>query len=160
MSMNRLCIYILVCAVAALSTTAMAQMQNAEPQARTLLDNPIKTTFSLLDPQRIKVSHAYSFSYISGSGYSGSVGIYQSTIQYQIAKPLTLRVGLAYAHNPSTLFGQEVGGLTQEGLYPSFRLDYRPSSKLHLGIGFQRVPYNPYYAPYYTPYFERAGIIR
>jgi len=160
MGMNRLCIYILVCALAVLPAAATAQVQNAVPQHGTLLDNPIKKTFSLLDPRRIKISHAYSFSYVSGSGYSGSVGMYLTAIQYQIAGPLILRVGLAYAHDPSTLFGQKLGGLVQEGLYPSFQLDYRPSSNFYLGIGYQRVPYNPYYAPYNTPHFERFGRIR
>lgn len=158
--MNRLCIYIMACVLAALPAAATAQMQNAVSNHNTLLDNPIKKSFSLLDPRRIKIDHAYSFSYFSGGGYSGSVGIYLSSIQYQIAKPLTLRVGLAYAHDPSTLFGQKLGGLVQEGLYPSFQLDYRPSSNFYLGIGYQRVPYSPYHNPYYAPYFERFGRIR
>ncbi|MFC1476151.1 hypothetical protein ACFLQW_04025 [Candidatus Zixiibacteriota bacterium] len=139
--------------VAALAGTATAQMDNSIHQPGTLLDNPIKSSFSLLDPSRLKISHAYSFSYLSGGTTSGSVGMYRSIIQYQLARPLTLRVGLAYAHNPLTAFGGESGGLVREGLYPSFQLEYRPSKHFYFGIGYERVPGSLYY----SPYFERSG---
>ncbi len=151
--MKKLIACCLVGMVAALAGTAMAQTDNSVSQPGTLLDNPIKTSFSLLDPSRLKISHAYSFSYFSGGATNGSVGMYRSMIQYQLARPLTLRVGLTYAHNPLTAFGGESGGLVREGLYPSFRLEYRPSSNFYLGIGYEHVPYGSYY----TPYFERSG---
>ncbi len=75
-----------------------------------------------------------------------------SSIQYQISRPLSLRVGLAYAHNPSALFGSSKPGLVNDGFYPSFQLTYRPSDRVFFQVGFARVPYNPYlnpYAPYY-----------
>ncbi len=115
------------------------------PQSKTFLDNPIQRTFSLLDPKRLSIDHSYSFSYMSGSGTSGSVGIYMSRFRYQLAKPLTLRVNLEFAHNPISAFGGQTQSLVNQGIYPSFYLDYQPSSSFHLGIGYERVPgyYNP-----------------
>jgi len=111
-----------------------------QPSTTTLVDNPLQKTFSLLDPSRLKINHGYSFSYISAGGNSGSVGLYMSTIQYQISRPLTLRVGLQYVHSPLKMFGGDTGGFVTQGLYPSFYLDWQPSSKFHLGIGYQKVP--------------------
>jgi hypothetical protein len=132
-----------------------AQVDNTVQQPGTLLDNPYQKSFSLLDPSRLTISHAYSFAYLSGGTTSGSVGMYQSVIQYQLARPLTLRVGLAYAHNPLTALGGGSGDLVREGLYPSFQLEYRPSANVYLGIGYERVPYNLYYGPYSA----RSGLI-
>jgi len=129
-----------VCILTPLMAAAQVQSPAIEERPGTLLDNPIKKTFSLLDPQRMQISHSYSFSYLSGGGQSGSVGMYFGAIQYQISKPLTLRVGLAYTHNPMTAFGANTGSIVNEGIYPSFSLDYRPSPNLYLEIGFQRVP--------------------
>jgi len=153
--MKKFVTYILIGILTALPVAAMAQMQNTVTVPGTLLDNPIKRTFSLLDPQRLKIRHAYSLSYFSGGSNSGTVGMYLSTIQYQIARPLTLRVGLIYAHNPLSMFGRQTGGIVREGIYPSFYLDYRPSSNFYLGIGFQRVPGYRYAAPrYYGPWWD------
>jgi len=138
--MKQILVCTLVGVIAMLPLVASAQMPPAGNQPGTVLDNPIKTTFSLLDPHRLKISNAYAFSYVSGNGYSGSVGTFFSTIQYQLSKPLTLRVGLALTHNPLSAFGQRSGGIVTEGLYPSFQLDYRPSPGFYLGIGFERVP--------------------
>lgn len=154
--MKKLILCCMIGILAALAGTAAAQENNPAAQPGTMLDNPIKQSFSLLDPSRLKIHHAYSFSYFSGGMTSGSVGMYRSLIQYQLARPLTLSVGLAYAHNPLTAFGGESGGLVREGLYPSFQLDYRPSPNFYIGIGYERIPYDPYY----TPYFERFGGMR
>jgi len=141
----------------AVSAPAMvAQANDTVPQPATLLDNPVQRTFSLLDPSRLTISHAYTISYLSGGSTSGSVGLYQSIIQYQLARPLTLRVGLAYAHNPLSALGGKSGELVHEGLYPSFQLEYRPSSHVYLGIGYERVPGNLYY----SPYCGRSGLSR
>ena len=142
--MKKLVVSILVGVLVALPVVVSAQVDRGISRPgtpnKTVLDNPIKTGFSLLDPQRLKIRHAYSLSYFSGGGQSGTLGMYFSSIQYQLAKPLTLRVGLAYAHNPLTAFGQQTGGLVSEGIYPSFYLDYRPSSNFYLGIGYERRP--------------------
>jgi len=138
--MKRLFLCIQVGMIIAMPAVASAQMPPSVSQSGTMLDNPVKKVFSLLDPHRLKITQAYSFSYVSGNGYSGSVGTYFSTIQYQLARPLTLRVGLALTHNPLSVFGGQSGGIATEGLYPSFQLDYRPSSNFYLGIGFERVP--------------------
>ena len=138
--MKRVLLCLLVGVAVISPVVILARTPPVVGQSGTLLDNPVKRAFSLLDPHRFKISHAYSFSYISGNGYSGAVGTYFSTIQYQLAKPLTLRVGLALTHNPLSALGQHSGGIVTEGLYPSFQLDYRPSPNVYLGIGFERVP--------------------
>jgi hypothetical protein len=98
--------------------------------------------FSLLDPSRLKMSQSYSISYISGSGYSGSLGLYTNTVSYQIADPLMLRVGLGYLHQPLG-FLRNSGGrelLGSDKFLPSVSLDYRPSDAFHLSVDYRTVP--------------------
>jgi len=129
-----------VCVFTPVLVSAQVQSTYIEERPGTYLDNPINKTFSLLDHQRMKINHSYSFSYLSGGGQTGAVGMYFGAIRYQLSKPLTLRVGLAYTHNPLTAFGANTESIVGQGFYPSFSLNYHPSPNFFLEIGFQRVP--------------------
>ncbi len=115
--------------------------------------------FSLLDPSRLRISHSYSMSYMSGSGYSSSVGLYMSTLEYQFAKPLSIRVGLGYLHQPLGFTG--VSG--PDGAFlPSVRLDWRPTDNMRFIIDYRTLPtsLDPNYGygyGYRSPYYRSTN---
>ena len=112
------------------------------PRAGDLLETPRAGGFSLLDPSRFKMSQSYTMSYFSGSGYSGSIGLYMNTIEYRLWQPLTVRVGLGYLHQPlGFLSNSGARSELDEGrLLPNFSLLYRPSNRFQLLIDYRTVP--------------------
>jgi hypothetical protein len=97
--------------------------------------------FRLLDPSRLRMHQSYSLSYFSGSGVSGSVGLYMNTLEYDLFKPLTVRVGLAYMHSPFGISDRSGGTVLDENrILPSFGLDYHPSDKFFLSIDYRTMP--------------------
>ncbi|MBI5867904.1 MAG: hypothetical protein HZB43_06385 [candidate division Zixibacteria bacterium] len=109
------------------------------PRANDLVGAVTKPGFSLLDPARFKIRNSYSLSFLSGSGQSASVGMFMSTIEYQLSQPLSLRVGLGYLHQPLG-FLKNTTGPGQGRFLPSATLDYRPSDKFHFIVDFRTLP--------------------
>lgn len=107
---------------------------------------PAVVPFSLIDLSRVKWSHSYSVSFFSGGAYSGSMGLYSTTMFYDISSKLSLALNLGLAHNAGSLWGD---GSSEATFLPGFRLDYHPSDKFHMTVGFQR--YSGYFVPYYSP---------
>ena len=89
--------------------------------------------FSLLDPQRLKMSHSYTFSYFSNSRTSGSFGVYTTAIKYQVSDPLSLTLNLNYLHQPLSVFGQN-NLRVEQSILPNFQLYYKPSNSFSLWI--------------------------
>ncbi len=52
---------------------------------------PAPTPFSLLDLSRISWSNSYSVSYFSGGNNSGSTGLLNSTMFYEVSSKLSLQ---------------------------------------------------------------------
>ncbi len=109
-------------------------------------------TLQFFDLSRFDISHSYSFGYFSGSGFSGSRALYNGTIRYQIANPLTLTLNVGVLHDPGAIFGDKK--LSDNSAFlPSGWLDWRPSKNFRMSIGFETVPayyhYNRGY--YYSP---------
>ena len=125
----------------AAGTTSPASFSGA-PRAGDLIETPRAGGFSLLDPSRFKMSQSYTMSYFSGSGSSGSVGLYMNTIEYRLSDPLTVRVGLAYLHQPLGFLSNSGArsGLDEGRLLPNFSLLYRPSNRFQLLIDYRTVP--------------------
>lgn len=98
-----------------------------------------------LDLSRLNMSHAYSISFFSGNGQSGSMAMYNNTMTYKLADPLTLTLNLGILHNPGSLWGEK--SFTNNAVFlPSGWLDWRPSKNFSLSVGFETVPaYNGYY---------------
>jgi len=116
---------------------------------------PVSKPFSLIDLSRVKWSHAYSVSYFSGGSYSGSVGMYTGSIFYEFSKSLSLDVKLGLAHNPGALFDSRTDN--EAAFFPAFNLDYHPSDKFRLSIGYAKYPgFNPYGYRYRSDYFGRS----
>ncbi len=95
--------------------------------------------FSLLDPQRLKLSQSYAFSYFSGSGYSGSMGVYTTTLNYQLSRPLSLTLSLNYLHQPLSVFGRD-NLRVKDDILPNFQLHYNPSNSFSLWINVETLP--------------------
>lgn len=105
--------------------------------------SPSNKSFSLLDPSRVKMWQSYTFSYFSGKGGSGNIGLYMNTIEYRPSDPLRIQVNLGYLHQPfSAIGGQSTGGK----ILPGFQLWYNPNSKFYLHINISTMPlwYNHY----------------
>ena len=108
--------------------------------------NPASSAFSLLDMSRITWSHSYSVSFFSGGRSSGSVGLLNSTMNYELSESLNLMVNLGVLHNTGAVWGD---GEHSASFLPGFRLDYRPSENFFMSISYQQHPGYGYYSPYY-----------
>ncbi|MBU0982914.1 MAG: hypothetical protein KKA42_03525 [candidate division Zixibacteria bacterium] len=120
----------------------VASVQSAVDQAG-LGVQPAVSPFSLLNSERITWSHSYSVSFFSGGNASGSAGLLNTTMLYDISSKLKLQLNLGMLHNPGALWGN---GDSQAQFLPGFRLDYRPSDKVFMSIGVQT--YSGYNYPY------------
>jgi hypothetical protein len=112
-----------------------------------------KNSFSLLDPARFRLQQSYSFSYFSNSKYSGSLGVYTTTLNYQLSQPLSLTVSLNYLHQPLSVFGRDNMGV-KDDILPNFQLHYRPSNSFSLWINVITFP-SAYDRGYANPWWER-----
>ena len=112
---------------------------------------PAATPFSLLDLSRIRWSHSYSVSYFSGGGNSGTLGILSTAMSYEFSPKLSLNLNIGVAHNPGALWGDEKNNNSE--LLPGFLLDYHPSEKFRMSVGFQKFVGN-----YFYPYYSNRGI--
>jgi hypothetical protein len=101
--------------------------------------NSNSRSFSLLDPQRLRMNHSYSFSYFSNGRTSGNFGVYTTTLKYQLSNPLSVTLSLNYLHQPLSVFRQDA--LTVKSrILPNFQLQYRPNSSFSLWINVLTLP--------------------
>lgn len=114
-----------------------------------------KPGLSLLDPSRFHMRNSYTMSYFSSGGRQGSVGLYMSTLEYQLSRPLTVRIGLGYLHQPLG-FVKNMGGPGEGRILPNVSLDFRPSDKFHFILDFRTIPTGEYRTGFgqggYSPY--------
>lgn len=110
-------------------------------------------SFSLLDPQRLKLSHSYTFSYFSSSRYSGSMGVYTTTVNYQLSQPLSLTLSLNYLHQPLSVFGRD-NLRVKDDILPNFQLHYKPNNSFSLWINVETLP-TSYWWGYQNSWWER-----
>jgi hypothetical protein len=95
--------------------------------------------FSLLNPERLKMNHSYSFSYFSNGQTSGSFGVYTTTLKYQLSNPLSLTLSLNYLHQPLSVFRRDALTIDNR-ILPNFQLHYRPNSSFSLWINVLTLP--------------------
>ncbi len=137
-----------------LSVPAMAQMVDEaeikEVTAKYDLGLTKQPSMAFFDLSRFNLSHSYSIGYFSGNQFSGSRAMYNGTIRYQIANPLTLTLNVGVLHNPGAIFGDE--RLSENSKFlPSGWLDWRPSKNFRMSIGFETVPAYNSGGYYYNP---------
>lgn len=134
-----------------LAATVSAQMADNATTTQSLSEvgfalKPAVTPFSLIDLSRVKWSNSYSVTYFSGGGSSGSLGMLNTMMFYEISSKLSLSLNLGVAHNAGALWGD---GSTEATILPGFQLDYHPSNNFQVTIGVQRT------AGYMYPYYYR-----
>jgi hypothetical protein len=132
-------ILVLIILVALVTAPVQAQLKSDMPDIEQTTNNgiglePAKTPFSLLDFSRIKWSNSYSVAFFSGSGTSGSAGLLNTTMFYEISTKLSMSVNLGILHNTGAIWGD---GNSDASLLPSFMLDYHPSDKFSMSVMFQ-----------------------
>jgi hypothetical protein len=118
----------------------ISSLQSCLAQEKILVEPSVKLKgFNLLDPSRLKMSQSYAFSYFSSGKQSGTFGLYTNTLEYRISQPLLVRVGLAYLHQPLSVFNR--GSQSLNGvLLPNFQLFYQPSESFQLRIDVSSMP--------------------
>ncbi len=139
---------LLLCATAAVADTAATPSTVPAPTNSSLSLQGAPNPFSLLDLSRIRWSHSYSISYFSGGSSSGSAGLLNSTMFYDISRSLSLSVNIGVLHNSGSIWGDSKNDAT---ILPGFRLDYHPSEKFRMSIAVQRV------SGLYPYYYDRGG---
>lgn len=118
------------------------------------------TPFSLFDPSRLRMNHSYSMNFFSSGGHTQSIAMYMNQIDYQFAKPLRMQIGLAYIHQPQSLFGASTSSTINNKILPSFRLFWEPSRNFHVSVGYEQwAPglMNSAYPNYYRSPYGRYG---
>jgi hypothetical protein len=121
-------------------TVLLLSIQSGFAQDKSVSEPSVKLKgFSLLDPSRLKMSQSYTFSFFSSGKQSGTFGLYTNTLEYRISQPLLVRVGLAYLHQPLSMFNR--GNQSLNGvLLPNFQLFYQPSKSFQLRIDVSSMP--------------------
>jgi hypothetical protein len=140
-----------------LAVSVAAQFSDRADLNRINRDNamgvkPAASPFSLIDLSKVRWSHSYSVAYFSGGGRSGSLGMWNSAMLYEISSKLSLAINLGVAHNPGGLWSSADHDAT---FLPGFHLDFHPSAKFRMSVSFQRVM--GYAAPYWPGYGYRYG---
>ena len=137
-----------------LSSAAGAQMVEegnlSTVTSRNILGmQPASSAFSLIDLSRVKWSNSYSVSFFSGGNYSGSIGLFNTMMNYELTPNLSLALNLGVLHNAGALLGN---GQSDATFLPGFQLDWRPSKQFSLSVAVQR--YVGYYGSM-LPYNQR-----
>ncbi len=153
--MKKIFILILLLSV----TTVQAQLvDNAvieNIQSRTTHNlKPAVTPFSLLDFSKITWSNSYSVSFFSGGYGSSSLGLWNTSMLYELSSKLSLALNVGIAHNPGAIWGD---ANNSADILPGFHLDYHPSKNFNVSISMQSYRgTNNYYNPYYSNYLRNS----
>jgi hypothetical protein len=126
-----------------ISLPAQSLLEEKKPvsSADVIGTSRIDSKFSLFDLSRLEMSHSYSVSYFSSGGSGTTIAMYMNSMKYRISNPLTLKINLAWIHQPGALFSRNRGVPTDYGkILPSFTLEYRPSDKFYLELGYHSYP--------------------
>lgn len=133
-------IFVGVMLICLFPSSTQAQSSDVDSNQKNLLGfESNNRSFSLLDPQRLKISHSYAFSYFSSGKTSGSFGIYTTTLNYKLSDPLSLTLSLNYLHQPLSVFRQDNLRI-KDGILPNFQLHYKPSNNFSLWINILTYP--------------------
>ncbi|MFH1374213.1 MAG: hypothetical protein ABII79_10495 [bacterium] len=133
---------LIILAILGLGATVLAQSSERAQletltRANSLGVKPVASPFSLLDFSRMQWSHRYSVSYFSGGYGSGSLGMLNSMMLYELSSSFTLGVNLNVAHGISGAWRDSNSDIS---VFPGVWLDYHPSDKVHMSVGVQRYP--------------------
>jgi hypothetical protein len=98
---------------------------------------------SLLDPQRLDMSHSFGLIYSSDGKKGDMVGLYQNLLSYRFSPRLNLRVNLGFMHRPF-LNSQASTGLNRQALMTAFQVDFRPLDNVFIRFDYRSLPVTGY----------------
>ncbi|MCX6826539.1 MAG: hypothetical protein NTV06_04630 [candidate division Zixibacteria bacterium] len=146
-----LSVFLLMVSVSSAQMTDRADIKAAKIDYLGL--KPVNNPFFLIDISKIRWFNSYSVNFFSGGGSSGSVGLYTSTILYEISPAFSLGLKLGIAHDPRFLLDHQIS--PNAILLPGFNLNYHPSEHFQFSIGFDTYSGAEYYM--YHPYADYNG---
>ncbi|HFE65302.1 MAG TPA: hypothetical protein ENK14_12945 [Caldithrix sp.] len=123
------------------ATAPSISQQIAKPTSNFIL--------GFLNPDKLQMHHNFSMSYMTFGGQGMMINSYLNTIDYQISKPLWLRLNLGVMNSPYNSFKNPALNNTQ--FFGGAELNYRPTENTHIKIGVDMRPgfyYNRYYNPF------------
>jgi hypothetical protein len=152
--------YILTLAVVVLMPLAAIAQMTDKVEVKQITDKydlglTKRPSLPFFDLSRFHMTQSYSIGFFSGGGWSGTRGLYNNTITYQLANPLRLTLSMGILHDPSSLWGDKRSSNATTFL-PSGWLDWRPSDNFRMLVGFETIPgnyYNGYYGYGYNGYY-------
>ena len=97
---------------------------------------PVKNPFSLIDMSKLHFSHSYSLAFTSGGAGSGTAGLLNTTMLYELSPSLSLAVNVGVSHTAGSIYDANANN---SDILPGFALDYHPSEKFRMSISYQRV---------------------
>ena len=108
--------------------------------------------FSLLDPEKVSMSHQYSMLFSSGSRGRGATGVYQNTISYKFSPSMLLRVNVGVVHQLMSSSSLQTGQHknTAGRVIPGFDFTYRPSDKMIFHVSYGMPQYHNLNSRYTT----------
>jgi len=99
---------------------------------------PAVSPFSLIDFSRVRWSNSYSVSFFSGGNSSGSIGMWNSNMSYDLSRSFSIAFDINLVHNPGGLLGNTNNDAI---ILPGFSLDYHPSRNFNLRIDYRTLDY-------------------
>ncbi len=115
-------------------------------------EDPAAKPFSLIDLSRLKWSQSYSVSFGSSPFGTQGFGMYTGSLFYEFSPKLSMQFSMGVAQN---IAGSAINSTGD--LFPSFALDYHPSSKFRLRVNVQRSPYSSGYLNPYNGFNGYSG---
>ena len=117
-------------------------------KASDLVQKPTGFIDKLIDPAKFKMSQSYTFSVGSFGKKSYSQGLYLNQMSYQLAKPLSVQLGIGMLHQP---FGTslKLQDNPNQVFVQNARIQYKPSEKFSVTVDYQSRP-NPWGTPYFS----------
>ena len=137
-------LFLMVCSMSFAQQSDVATIRDATSEYP--LGMPASSPFSLLDASRMNWSHSYSITFFSGGNSSGSLGMLNSTMTYDLSSKLSFAFNIGVLHNTGALFRAESGDAT---LLPGFTVDFHPSKSFQMSLSVQK--YNGLMTPYFYP---------
>ena len=146
--MNRSVLFFLVMMLPALAFAQFKNQTELPDMSQAITKPGASILFGLFNPERFRMHHTFSASYMTGGGHGMMLNSYVNTIHYRISDPLFLRMNLGVMFSPYNSFANNPA-LNNTQFFGGAELLYRPSDNTLLKVGVDIAPYyNYFYAPY------------
>ncbi len=103
---------------------------------------------SVMNPNRFQMNQSVSFTAVSGSGMSGSIGVFSNYLNYRVSDKMNFSAGL---HIIKPSYSTQFGEIQKPVLNYDFQLDYKFSDNFRMQFNLVKMNasyYNPIYSPF------------